>query len=151
MAVNIAGKSVSMAAIVAAIGGILVIVAAPLAWMTLSFGGNSDSATGLDEGLIGGKIALVLGILIVAVVVAGILNIKIPQSGAVLVALGALVLVIVVLIYFTKLVSDESFTNMSDLAKAAGGSASLGIGVMLAVLGGVLAIVGGGMSLMKKA
>jgi hypothetical protein len=151
MVVNIAGKSVSVAAIVAAVGGILAIVAVPLAWISLNAAGDSESVTGLDDGMLGGKIVLVLGILVVAVVVAGILNIKIPQSGAVLAALGALILLVVVLIYFTKLVSDESFTNTSDMMKLVGGSADLGIGVILAVVGGILAIVGGAWSLMKKA
>jgi hypothetical protein len=151
MVVNIAGKSVSIAAIVAAVGGILAIVAAPLAWISASAGGETSDVNGLDGGLIGGKIALVLGILVVAVVVAGILNVKIPQSGVVLAALGALILLVVVLIYFTKLVSDESFTTVSDSMKALGGSASLGIGVILAAVGGILAIVGGGLIVAKKA
>jgi hypothetical protein len=141
----------SVAAIVAGVGGILAIVAAPLAWISLSAPGESENVTGLDGGLIGGKIALVLGILVVAVVAAGILNVRIPQSGAVLVALGALILLVVVLVYFTKLVSDESFTNTSDMMKLVGGSASLGIGVILAAVGGILALVGGGLIVAKKA
>jgi hypothetical protein len=64
MAVTVVGKSVSIAAIVAAVGGILAIVAAPLAWISLSAPGESQTVTGLDAGLIGGKIALVLGILV---------------------------------------------------------------------------------------
>jgi hypothetical protein len=151
MVVNVAGKSVSIAAIVAAVGGILAIVAAPLAWISLSSEGHTEDVTGLDGGLLGGKIALVLGILVIAVVVAGILNVKIPQSGAVLVVLGALILVVVALVYGTKLVSDESFTNTADMMKLVGGSASLCIGVILAVVGGILAIVGGAWSLTKKA
>ena len=141
----------SVAAIVTGVGGVLAIVAAPLAWISMSAGGESQSVTGLDAGLMGGKIALVLGILVVAVVVAGILDINIPQSGAVLVALGALILLVVVLVYFTKLVSDESFTNTADLMKLVGGSASLGIGVILAAVGGILALVGGGLIVSKKA
>ena len=141
----------SVAAIVAGVGGVLAIVAAPLAWISMSAEGESQTVTGLDAGLIGGKIALVLGILVVAVVAAGILNVNIPQSGAVLVALGALILLVVVLVYFTKLVSDESFTNTSDLMKLVGGSASLGIGVILAAVGGILALVGGGLIVSKKA
>jgi hypothetical protein len=147
----IAGKSVSMGAIVAAVGGVLTIVGVFLAWITASFGTESESVTGLDGDLLGGKIALVLGILVVAVVVAGILNVNIPQPSAVLVVLGALILVVVVLVYATNLVSKESFTKMADAMKAAGGSASLGIGVILTAVGGVLALVGGGLGLAKKA
>ena len=151
MAVTVVGKSVSIAAIVAAVGGILAIVAAPLAWISLSAPGESQTVTGLDAGLIGGKIALVLGILVIAVVVAGILDVNIPQSGVVLAALGVLILLVVVLVYFTKLVSDESFTNTSDMMKLVGGSASLGIGVILAAVGGILAILGGWLIVAKKA
>jgi capsule polysaccharide export protein KpsE/RkpR len=85
------------------------------------------------------------------VVVAGILNVNIPQSGVVLAALGVLILLVVVLVYFTKLVSDESFTNTSDMMKLVGGSASLGIGVILAAVGGILAILGGWLIVAKKA
>jgi hypothetical protein len=141
----------SVAAIVAGVGGVLAIVAAPLAWISMSAGGESQTVTGLDAGLIGGKIALVLGILVIAVVVAGILNVNIPQSGVVLAALGVLILVVVVLVYFTKLVSDESFTTTSDMMKLVGGSASLGIGVILAAVGGILAILGGWLIVPKKA
>jgi hypothetical protein len=141
----------SVAAIVAGVGGVLAIVAAPLAWISMSAEGQSESVTGLDGGLLGGKIALVLGILVVAVVVAGILDIKIPQSGAVLAVLGALILLVVVLVYFTKLVSDESFTTTSDMMKLVGGSASLGIGVILAAVGGILALAAGGLIVSKKA
>jgi hypothetical protein len=141
----------SVAAIVAGVGGVLAIVAAPLAWISMSAGGESQTVTGLDAGLIGGKIALVLGILVIAVVVAGILNVNIPQSGVVLAALGVLILIVVVLVYFTKLVSDESFTTTSDMMKLVGGSASLGIGVILAAVGGILAILGGWLIVPKKA
>jgi hypothetical protein len=147
----IAGKSVSIGAIVAAVGGVLTIVGVPLAWVTASFGPESQSVNGLDGDLMGGKIALVLGILVVAVVVAGILNVNIPQPSAVLVVLGALILVVVVLVYATNLVSKESFTKTADAMKALGGSASLGIGVILAAVGGILALVGGGLGLTKKA
>ena len=151
MNVTIAGKTVSVAALLAGIGGLVAVVGVPLAWITESVGPVSASVTGLDGGLMGGKIALILGIAIVAVVVAGVLDVKIPQSGAILAALGVLILVVVVLIYFTSILSDHSFSDVSDLAKAAGGSAGIGIGVMLEVVGGILAIIGGGMIYMKKA
>ena len=151
MNLTIAGKTVSAAAIVAAVGGLVAVIGVPLAWITASAGPQSESVTGLDGGLLGGKIALLLGIALIAVVVAGAMDIKIPQSGAVLVALGVLLLVVVVLVYFTKVLSDASFVDTADLMKQAGGSASIGIGILLEAVGGILAIVGGGLIYLKKA
>lgn len=151
MAVTMASKSVSIGAIIAAVGGVLAVVAAPLAWITLNAGGTSQSVNGLDADLLGGKVAALLGIAIIAVVVAGILNIKVPMSDAILAVLGVLILVVLALVYFTSTLGKASFKDTMDLASSFGGSASLGIGVILAAVGGILAIVGGGMGLMKKA
>lgn len=151
MAVTMAGKSVSIAAIVAAVGGVLAVVAAPLAWITMNVSGTSESVNGLDADLLGGKVAALLGIVIIAVVVAGILNIKVPMSDVILAVLGVLILVVLALVYFTSILGKASFKDTMDLASSFGGSASLGIGVILAAVGGILAIVGGGMGMMKKA
>jgi uncharacterized membrane protein len=150
MAINIAGKSMSYAAIVAAVGGILAIVGAALTWISVSAGGATQDTSGLDSKVLGGKVALVLGILVLAVVAAGILNIKIPQSSLILVVLGAAILVVVALVYFTKILSDSSFVDIADSAKKYGGSASLGIGAFAEIAAGILAIVGGGWALLKK-
>jgi hypothetical protein len=151
MNLTIAGKTVSVAALVAAVGGLVAIIGVPLAWMTVTVGTHTEELTGLDEDLLGGKIALILGLAVIAVVVLGILNVKIPQSGAILAALGLLIVVVVVLVYFTNLLSKESFVHTADQMKLAGGSASIGIGALLAALGGILAIVGGGLIHLKKA
>jgi hypothetical protein len=147
----VAGKSLPVAAVVAAVGGVLAVVGTPLAWLTITAGSASQSVNGLDKDLNGGKAVAVLGILIVVVVVAGILNVKIPQSGAILAVLGALILVVLVLVYFTTILSTPSFKDAMDLASGFGGSASIGIGVILAAVGGILAIVGGAMGGLKKA
>jgi uncharacterized membrane protein len=150
MTVNIAGKTVGVGAIIAAIGGLLAVVGTPLAWLTMTAQGTSESINGLDADLLGGKLAALLGIVIIAVVVAGILNVKIPQSSAILAVLGVLLLLVVVLVYFTSILGKASFKDTMDLASGFGGSASLGIGYILEAVGGILAIVGGGMGLMKK-
>ena len=151
MNLTIAGKTVSVAALLAGIGGVVAVIGVPLAWITATAGPQTESVTGLDGGLLGGKIALILGIALIVVVVAGVMDVKIPQSGAILAVLGFLILVVVVLVYFTKLLSDASFVDTADLMKQAGGSAGIGIGVMLEAVGGILAIIGGGMIYMKKA
>ncbi|MGD0247721.1 MAG: hypothetical protein ABSB75_01575 [Candidatus Limnocylindrales bacterium] len=154
MAINIAGRSVSIAALLGLAGGILAIVGVPLAWISLSPGGD---VLGTDDGLMGGRIALVLGIVIVVLAAAWILKVvKVPSIAglstlALLTAIaGVLIVLVVVLVYFTNILSDESFTHTADMMKAAGGSASLGIGVLLDALGGILAIVGGVWALLKK-
>jgi uncharacterized membrane protein len=148
---NIAGKTVSIGSILGAVGGLLAVLGAPLAWMTVSAGGQSTSVTGLDKDLNGGKVALVLGLLIIALVVATVLNVKIPMAGAVLAGLGVLVLVVIVLVYFTSILSTPSFKDAMDLVNGFGGNASLGIGVWLEILGAILAIVGGALNMSKKA
>jgi hypothetical protein len=156
MTVNISGKSVSVPALLGLAGGIVAIVGVPLAWITMSIGGDGESVNGLDEGLLGGKIALVLGIVVVVLAAAWILKVKVPSIAglstlALLTAIaGALLILVVVLVYFTKILSDDSFVNVADLAKQAGGSASLGVGALLNALGGILALVGGVWALAKK-
>jgi hypothetical protein len=122
MTVSIAGRSVSVAALLAGVGGLVAILSVLLPWATF----EGDSINGLDKDLMGGKIVLIVGILIVAVVAAGILKIKIPQSALILAVLGVVVL-------------------------ALDAGASLGIGVMLEALAGIVAIVGGGWGAVQKA
>jgi len=144
MTVNIAGKTVSVADLLALAGGIVAIVGAPLAWMTF----HGDDMTGLDEGLLGGKVVLALGILLVVVAGIAILKlVKIPPLVLALIefGLGVLVLAVLVIVYFTDILSDMSFKDLSDLG------ASIGIGVIVVVVGGLLAIGGGALALVKKA
>jgi hypothetical protein len=150
MTVNIAGRSVATGEIVAAVGGLVAIIGVPLTWASATIGGQTSNLGGLDADLNGGKIALVLGILVVALVVAGIINVKIPQASAILVALGALILVVVVLVYFTSMLGKASLKDTSDLVSAAGGTFGFGIGLILEVVGGIVVIVGGGLGLMKQ-
>ena len=174
----VAARSMPIAPIIAGIGGILAIVEAFLVWesvtispvVSAALGSDTPkSLSGLDMDANWVKISIVLGIVavglavawimnlkvpsvaLIVVVVAGVMDVKIPQSGAILAVLGVLILVVVVLVYFTKLVSDASFVDTADLMKQAGGSAGIGIGVMLEAVGGILAIIGGGMIYMKKA
>jgi hypothetical protein len=156
MTMNIAGRSVSLAALLALAGGIVAIVGVPLAWISMTVMNETESVNGTDDGLIGGRIALVLGIVVVVLAAAWILKVKVPSIAglstlALLTAVaGALIVVIVVLVYFTKILSDASFVDTADMAKKAGGSASLGVGVFLDALGGILAVVGGVWALLKK-
>jgi hypothetical protein len=150
MPINVAGRSVGTNALVAAVGGVLAIVGVPLTWASASIQGQTQGIGGLDADLNGGKVALILGLLVVAVVVAGILNMNIPQASAILAALGVLILVVVALVYFTSMLGKASLKDTSDLVSAAGGTFGIGIGLILEVVGGILVVVGGGLGLMKK-
>jgi hypothetical protein len=141
----------SVAAIVAGVGGVLAIVGVPLAWASATIGGETTNLNGLDADLNVGKVALLLGILVVVVVAAGVLNLSIPQSGAILAALGALLLIDVALVYFTSMLGKASLKDTSDLVSAAGGTFGFGIGLILVAVGGILALVGGGLMVAKKA
>ncbi len=141
MTVNIAGRSVSVAALLAGLGGLVAIVAVVLPWAT--FEGNS--VNGLDEDLNGGKVVLIVGILIVAVAAAAILKVKIPQSGLILAVLGAVVLAVLVIMYLTNLLSDPSLKDAIDEG------AAFGIGFILEAIAGIVAIAGGGWGVLRKA
>jgi hypothetical protein len=157
MTVNIAGKTVSVGAIVAGIGGLLAIIGAPLDWANATIGGHSDSIGGLEEGMNGGKAAVALGIIAVILVALWILNVKIPAVAGqpvipvALVVTGALMIVVVALVYFTNTLGEESLKDLSDMISAAGGSVSVGIGLLLEAVAGIVVIVGGGLALAKKA
>jgi uncharacterized membrane protein len=45
----------------------------------------------------------------------------------------------------------ESLKDLSDMISAAGGSVSVGIGLLLEAVAGIVVIVGGGLALAKKA
>lgn len=147
---NIAGRTLSIATIVAAVGGVVAIVGVPLTWASATVQGQTSDLNGLDADLNGGKVALVLGILVVVVALAGIVNFKIPQAAIILGVLGILILVDVALVYFTSILGKASLKDTSDLVSAAGGTFGFGIGLILEVVGGVLVLVGGGLGMMKS-
>jgi hypothetical protein len=105
----------------------------------------------------GGKAEIALGVIAIALVALWILNVKIPAVAGqpvlpvCLVIDGVLVLVVVVLVYFTKTLAVQSLKDVSDQVSAAGGSVSFGIGMILEVLAGIVVIVGGALGVIKKA
>ena len=167
MTINIAGKSVALGAIVAAVGGVVGIIGTFLVWAQLTVGagmvvvlGNQDNGKGLDENA--GKVALVLGVIALVLAIAWALEMKIPMLPTLVAGVGVLILVVVALTFFTSLLSKNSLKDALDLAnqaidsmKAAGSdtsgtSAGPGIGFLLEIVAGILVIVGGGLGLMKK-
>jgi putative copper export protein len=168
MTINIAGRSVALGAIVAAVGGLIGIIGAFLVWAQLTVGAGMASAFGTVNNGIGlderaGKVALGLGIIALVLAVVWALEVKIPMLPALVAGVGVLILVMVALTYFTTLLSkDRSLKDALDLANQAidsakalgadtsGTSAGPGIGFLLEIVAGVVVIVGGGLGLMKK-
>jgi hypothetical protein len=153
---TIAGRNVSLGAIIAAIGGIVAIVASFLTWASSSIGGHSADLNGFDEGMKGGLAALVLGVIALALVALTILQVKLPSVAGYqtvplgLVVVGVLLLIVVLLVYFTSILGDDSLSHMSDMVSQAGGSVSIGIAMILEVVAGIVVIVGGGLAGLKK-
>jgi hypothetical protein len=156
MTVNLAGRSVSVAALVAALGGLLAIVGAPLAWASVTVMDETDSAGGLDEGMRGGLLAIILGLMVLLLVVLWLMKVKLPPvAGLPLMplltaVLGVLILLVPLATYFTTLLSDESLKDFADAASATGGSFSLGLGFLAEIVAGIVAIAGGGLALLKR-
>jgi len=147
---NVAGKTLSIATIVAAVGGGLAIIGVFLTWASATIQGQTSNLGGMDADLNGGKVALVLGILVVVVALAGIFNLRVPQTTIILGVLGVLILVVVALVYFTSILGKDSLKNTADAVSAAGGTFGIGIGLILEVVAGVLVLVGGGLGMMRR-
>jgi hypothetical protein len=168
MPINVAGRSVATGAIVAAVGGLVGIVATFLIWAQLTVGagmvqvlGDVPSGKGIDENA--GKVALALGIIALALAIAWALDMKIPMLPALVAGVGVLILVVVALTFFTSILTKEtSLKDALDLANkaidsakaagmdTAGTSAGPGLGFLLEIVGGIVVIIGGGLGLMKK-
>ena len=152
----IAGRNVSVAAIVAAVGGLVAIVAAPLSWAGAKMGDQTQNLNGFDSGTNAGKVAVVLGVIVLVLVALWILQVKVPPVAGLptiqvgVVVAGVLIVLAVVLVYFTSILADDSLSHMSDLLSKAGGSVSLGIAFFLEAIAGIVVIVGGGLALSKK-
>lgn len=174
MTISIAGRNVALGAIVAAVGGLIAMVGSFLVWAAITRGAGlggpaTDDVKGLDFN--NGKIVLGLGIVVLGLVVAWVLDVKIVGIGGMVAVFGALILVVLALTYFTGFFYPRTMpvlarVNAGDLKAAlqtfndalsiwrasgsvdtAGSSAGLGIGFFLEIVAGVLMIVGGGLGL----
>jgi hypothetical protein len=152
----VAGRNVSLAAIIAGIGAIVAIVVTPLTWASATIGGETQDLKGFDSGMNGGLAEVILGIIALVLVAGWILNVKLPSvAGLPTLALltlvaGVLILGVATAVYFTNWFGEESLSDMADMMTKAGGSVSLGLAFFLEVIAGILVIVGGGWGLIKK-
>lgn len=162
MAIATGEQKIGIGTILAAVGGVLGIVQAVLAWETITLGpafaaaaagfNLKTSASGLDEN--GGKVILALGVVALALAVASIAKIKVPSVAVILTVAGA-IMVGLALLGFIGIQKDiNDFNTSLDALKGAmdmtGTSASIGIGLIVAGLGGVLVLAGGILDLRNK-
>jgi len=141
--VNVAGRYVSIGAVVGFVGGILALIGAFIAWETISSPIVNLSTTGWDIGN-GGKIITFLGIVAIAVALAWILALRLPMPGVILIVVGVLVALVGIANYFS--VTDDVNAGNALLP----GSTSLGIGVYVDILAGVVIAIGGVLGLVSR-
>jgi hypothetical protein len=142
MTIAVGGRNLPIGAVVAAVGGALAVIGSVLAWETVSVVGFSESESGLTSNP--GKIIAVAGIVAIALAVAWIMEMKV-QAAAGIIACGAVVALLGVLNFFS--IGDD--VNKANALFP--GAASIGIGLFVDIIAGIVIVVGGGLGLMKKA
>jgi hypothetical protein len=178
MSVSIAGRTVARGAVDAGLGAVLAMVSTVLVWASYTQGGpdmggpKTEAVTGLDY--TNGKVVLGLGLVVLALVVAWLKGIKIGGLRAMVAVFGALILLVLLLSYFTaglfypNTMPVLAFTGKEDLAsalgefnrmvdavKAAGGdtsgsSAGLGFGFFFEIVAGIAIVSGGLLGLLDE-
>jgi uncharacterized membrane protein len=118
------------------------IVGSVLAWETISLLGVSESDSGISSNP--GKIIAVLGIVAIAFAIAWIQAVKTPAVPVIIVS-GVVVLLLGVLNFFN--ISKD----VNDANQIVAGAASVGIGLFIDIVAGVVMVVGGALGMMKKA
>ena len=142
MTIAVGGRNLPIGAVVAAVGGALAVIGSVLAWQSVSVLGTSESESGLTSNP--GKIIAVAGIVAIALAVAWIMEVKV-QAAAGIIACGAVVALLGIL-NFISIGNDANTLNA-----LMPGAASVGIGVFVDIIAGIVILVGGGLGLMKKA
>ncbi|ODU02867.1 MAG: hypothetical protein ABS81_16160 [Pseudonocardia sp. SCN 72-86] len=131
--------------IITAVGGLLAVVGSFLPWVTIQAGAFGSLSVAGTEG--DGIITLIVGVLILAV---GILRLVKPSIPAIVQRLPILFGLIVVGLGVYVIINLNS--TMAEATGAGGGIAadlaealdiSLGFGLIMTIVGGVVAIVGG--------
>lgn len=123
-------------ALIAAIGGTLLIVGALLPWITVRTGFGSVSISGVDEGG-DGIFMIVIGVLTLAVSGGDLLNLELPNFSRVLVLILGFVAGVILLI---------DYSNISERIGGADNafvSAGLGAGFIVCAIGAVITFLGG--------
>ena len=160
----VVAKSMPIAPVIAGIGGILAIVEAFLVWESVTLSpvvtgamgaAAPKSLSGLDMDANWVKISIVLGIIVIGLAVAWIMNLKVPSVALIVTIVGVLLLGVALLGTSRSLDDLKKFNDAMDSIKAAGAdigntSASFGLGLICDVVAGILVVVGGVFGLVKK-
>ena len=131
-----------VAAMIAGIGGFAALVQAIVAWSTINAGPVISVGTnGAD--FRGGQLIMLAGSAVLAIAVAMAMRTTIP-AGAIIATLGILI-VVVTIINFSSLSQEiDGFAALqSAYMKTTGSTESLGPGLFVSLIGGVLAAFGG--------
>lgn len=147
MAIAIGARKISIGNLVAGIGALVAVVGAFLPWETMkeefaALAGQSSTISGFSSGN-AGKLVTVFGIIVLVVVVAAVMEIKLPVRQTLIG--GAAVLLLVALWGFLGINKD-----VSDANAIVPGIGAVGMGLYISLLGGVVAVVGGVLDMMKK-
>lgn len=133
----------ALALVVAAVASVVVVIAAFLTWATIELLGESVSISGTDDGS-DGVLTLILGA--GALIVAGVARVK-GRTGR---AMPVIVAVLGALTLLIGLIDIADVTSVADNPVFAGADVSVGIGLWLTALGGLVTTAGGLVAAVKR-
>jgi hypothetical protein len=149
MTLTLGGRKVSIGQLVAAVGAAVAVVGTILAWETLNSGlaalaGESDTVTGISSG--GGKVILVLGIVVIVLVVLAVVKtvMSAKNTAIAIVVCGAVMALLSVTNYLS--ISDDVNKGNALMANLAG----IGMGIYVTLVGAIAVVVGGVLGLISK-
>jgi peptidoglycan/LPS O-acetylase OafA/YrhL len=161
---SVRGTALPLAAIVSAVGGALAVVQAALVWEQVAVGPAfrsafvvmgldlPTSANGIEEN--GGKIVLALGAVALAVTAAWIMKAKVPSLPVLMIVVGGLITVVAAANWVARTndVSDfnDQMAEIKALVDTTGTTYSVGMGIYVAIAGGVIVAIGGLLGLLHK-
>ena len=157
-------RKISIAPIIAGIGGILAILEAFLVWesvtispvVSAALGSDTPkSLSGLDMDANWVKISIVLGIIVLVLAAAWFMRIRIPAIAVIVTLVGVALLLVALLGTSRSLEDLKKFNDAMDGLKAAGAnigdtSATFGLGLICDVVAGVVVIAGGLIGVLRK-
>jgi hypothetical protein len=145
MSIAVSGRKLALGGVVAGLGGLISIVGAFLPAENATLGGDSFSTAFWDGNA--GKTICVVSIVALAIVAGWLLKQALPINRI------ASLVVIIVAGLIVMAVAGGNYGTLSDdisLAKSLGGSGSIGIGLYLDLVGGILLVAGGVLGFVQK-
>jgi hypothetical protein len=148
MAISVAGKHVAIGAIDVAVGGVLAIIGTLLPWQSLAAKASpATSVNGFDSP--DGKVIVVMALMAMAVAAAWIAEVKPPFLS--LGSLGMIAMAAGLIILLLSLADLNNIKNDVDTINGnIAGTASVGTGVYLDAVAGMVLFGGGALGPRKK-